>query len=556
MSLAGVLPQAAGYEDLCIPIECVLLPYAKKTIIREKALRDDVHEKIEVDWFIFGVGCLILLAIIVPLVVAPQWSGDMINATFDKVTSELGVFYVIAAIATLGFLLWIAISPYGRVRLGDIENRTFSNFSWASMLFCAGIGASLIYWGAAEWVYYYVDPPFGIEPKSEEALFWAISYGAFHWGPVGWALYCLPAVTIGYSYHVRKVASLRLSAACHSVLGKQEKKWPGRIVDLMFIVGLMATCSTGLGLGTSVVSSAINRLTGLDEGTTLQFSIIGLATLLIAFSVYRDLDKGIKVLSLFNAWLAVILVAFVFIVGPTTFILETSLVAVGKISQNFFTMITWTDPLQKSTFVESWTVFYWAWWLALGPFVGMFVCKISEGRTLREIIFGMLGWGTLGCAMFFMVLGNYAVYLELNGLYPVVQQVMDIGPSAAIAGMIEMLPGGALWLVFLALIGLIFIATSYDSASYTLAAGATKALGEHDHPARWHRVFWAFGLGVLPICLISLGGVKALQTASIVASVPILFVYVLLAVSTVKMLRADSARNNWLMNSESHSAAS
>jgi len=297
-------------------------------------------------------------------------------------------------------------------------------------------------------------------------------------------------------------------------------------------------------------------LTGLDEGTTLQFSIIGLATLLIAFSVYRDLDKGIKVLSLFNAWLAVILVAFVFIVGPTTFILETSLVAVGKISQNFFTMITWTDPLQKSTFVESWTVFYWAWWLALGPFVGMFVCKISEGRTLREIIFGMLGWGTLGCAMFFMVLGNYAVYLELNGLYPVVQQVMDIGPSAAIAGMIEMLPGGALWLVFLALIGLIFIATSYDSASYTLAAGATKALGEHDHPARWHRVFWAFGLGVLPICLISLGGVKALQTASIVASVPILFVYVLLAVSTVKMLRADSARNNWLMNSESHSAAS
>lgn len=490
-----------------------------------------------IDWFIFIGGCSVLLAVILPIVVAPDWSLEAIGVVFTLLTQKLGVVYVMAAIATLGLLLWIAMSRHGNVVLGGHGQPMHSTFSWASMLFCAGIGASLIYWGAAEWVFYYTSPPFGVEARSEEAIVWAASYGMFHWGPIGWAFYCLPAVALGCSYHVYEVPSLRLSAACHSVLKSYVERWPGKIIDLLFIIGLLGTAATGLGLGTSVVASAVTRLTGLEDGLGMQLVIIVVATSMIAYSVYQGLDKGIKVLSTVNAFLALLFILFVLIVGPTTFILEMGVTALGNVSQNFIQMLTWTDPLSKADFVESWTVFYWAWWVALGPFVGMFVCKISEGRTIRQVIFGMLGWGSLGCALFFIVLGNYAMHLELNGLYPVVKEVVEVSPSSAIAGIIEQLPFGSFWLAFVAVIGLIFMATTYDSASYTLAAGATRTLLEEEHPERWHRVFWALALGVLPLCLLFVGGLKALQTASIVASIPLLFVYLLLGISTVRMLQ-------------------
>ena len=200
-------------------------------------------------------------------------------------------------------------------------------------------------------------------------------------------------------------------------------------------------------------------------------------------------------------------------------------------------MATWTDPMGNAEFVETWTVFYWAWWIALGPFVGMFVCKISEGRTIREVIFGMIGWGTLGCSTFFIILGNYAMFLELEGIYPVVEATQTTSPAAAIAAIIEQLPGGGFWLVYLAIVGLVFAATTYDSAAYTLAASATRYLPADAHPVRWHRVFWALTLGILPAALLSVGGLTALQTASIVASVPLIAIYGIMAIATVKTLR-------------------
>ncbi len=493
----------------------------------------------DVDWFIFGTGSAILLTVVLIILIAPQASSLVIQQLYDFVTIRVGVIYIITAILTLGFLLWLALSHHGRVVLGDSNIPEHSTFSWASMLFCAGIGASLIYWGATEWAFYYVAPPFGLAPESDAAIGWAASYGIFHWGPVGWAFYCLPAVALGCSYHLKKIPSLRLSAACSAVLKSRTEQWPGRVIDLLFIVGLLGTAATGLGFGTSVVSSAVTALTGVEDSIGLQAVIIAIATGMIGYSVYRGLDKGIKVLSRINAGLALLLIAFVFIAGPTVFILEMGVTSIGRVIQEFFQMLTWTDPLQRSDFVESWTVFYWAWWLAMGPFVGMFVCKISRGRSIRQVVFGMLGWGSLGCALFFIVLGNYALYLEVNGIYAVVDEAVNVGPSTAIASIIALLPLGSLWLVFIAVIGLIFMVTTYDSASYTLAAGATRAMQEHEHPARWHRVFWAMGLGLLPLSLLFAGGLRELQTASMLASIPLVGVYGLLAVSIVRMLNSQ-----------------
>ncbi len=495
------------------------------------------QETNEIDWLIFGAGSISLLLVVLIIIAFPQWSADSIDQLYNTVTTRFGVLYIVMAIFLMIFLLWVALSRHGNVVLGSDDGPEYSHFSWAAMLFCAGIGASLIYWGATEWAFYYADPPFGVEPGSAEAISWASSYGIFHWGPVGWAFYCLPALALACSYHVKKVPSLRLSAACSPVLKSQTQKWPGRVVDLIFLIGVIATAATGLGFGTSLVASATTSLTGLQDGIGMQAVIVLLATSLIAFSVYRGLDRGIRLLSVINAALALFLIVFVFVVGPSKFILEMGIASVGTVIENFITMLFWTDPLQRGNFVESWTVFYWAWWLAMGPFIGMFVCKISAGRTIRQLIFGMLGWGGFGCALFFIVLGNYALSLELSGEYAVVQQAIEVSPSSAIAGIIELLPFGKFWLLYVAVIGLIFMATTYDSASYTLAAGASKSLSEHQHPARWHRVFWALVLGILPICLLFIGGLRELQTASLIASLPLLVIYLILAVSVTRMLK-------------------
>ena len=234
--------------------------------------------------------------------------------------------------------------------------------------------------------------------------------------------------------------------------------------------------------------------------------------------------------------LALVFIAFVFMFSPNKFILEMSLLSIGTAINEFVRMLAWTDPMERAVFVESWTVFYWAWWLAMGPFMGMFICRISEGRTIRQTVLGVLGFGTLGCTLFFIVLGNYAVHLELTGAYGVVEKVVETSPSAAIAGMVALLPLGQFWLLFLAVIGLIFMATTYDSASYTLAAGATRTLNDQRHPACWHRVFWAIAIGALPISLLFIGGLRELQTASLIASLPILFIYILLGISIMKTL--------------------
>jgi BCCT family betaine/carnitine transporter len=475
-----------------------------------------------IDRFIFSGGLVLLIVIVGTILIAPQWSATAIDTSYVFISTRLGVLYVIAAILTLGFLLYIAISPYGELVLGSEAKPEYSQYSWISMLFCAGIAASLIYWGATEWTFYYVAPPFGIEPESDAAILIANSYGIFHWGPIGWAFYCLPAVGLCLSYHVFQIPALRLSSACAEVLGRQQELWPGRLIDLLFIVGTIGTCATGLGFGTSVVSSAINKLTGIEDGIVLQIGVVLAATGLITFSVFRGLNEGIRRLSTINAFLALILIVYIFVFGPTLFILEAGVTSLGTVAGNFVRMLTWTDPLQRADFIESWTVF---------------ICKISRGRTLRELIVGVLGWGSLGCALFFMVLGGYAQYLEVQNIYPVVAEATEVSPSSAIASIVSLLPLGSVLVLLVAVIGLIFVATTYDSAAYTLAAGATRSLGEGEHPARWHRVFWAFALGTLPLSLLFVGGLRELQTTSLLASLPLLFVYGILGVSIWRMLR-------------------
>jgi len=498
--------------------------------------------KHNIDWFIFVSTAIIVVGVCVPLIVFPESGALSVRKAFDFVTGRFGVFYVWSACAAVAFLLWLALGRYGRVRLGPDDSRPeFSTFSWAAMLFCGGIGSTVLYWGAIEWAYDYQSPPFEAVSGSNTAIQWAMSYPMFHWGITGWAFYCLPTIAMGFAYHVLNLPSLRVSTACRALIGRHAEGFVGRALDLVFMVGLVGAAATGVGLSAPLITASISQFAQVPEEFYMSVITVLLGTLLFAASVYAGLDRGIRRLSNLNVVMALLFLAFVLVTGPTLFILKASTDAVGFAVQNFIRMMTWTDPLTNSGFVESWTIFYWAWWLALGPFMGIFVSKISRGRTIREVIFGMLGYGSLGCMLFFAVLGNYALYAQLGDLVPVLSTLNERGASAAIVEILLSLPSGRWLLPYFAAICLIFMATTYDSASYTLASCATRKLPADRHPARWHRVFWALSLGLVPITLLVLGGLRSLQSAVVVVSLPLILVLILMSVSLVKGLREREA---------------
>jgi BCCT family betaine/carnitine transporter len=238
-------------------------------------------------------------------------------------------------------------------------------------------------------------------------------------------------------------------------------------------------------------------------------------------------------------WLAFLLLGLILLAGPTVFLLKTSVNSLGLMVQNFVRMNSWTDPFANSGFVESWTIFYWAWWIAYAPFVGLFVTRISRGRSIRQVIFGMTGYGTLGAGLFYMIIGNFGLSLELSNTLMVTEIMTDDGVPTAIVAILDQLPLATLMVIIYALIALVFSATTYDSASYILASVATRRLPAGEEPDRWHRVFWALALAILPLTLMFIGGLKVIQSATLIVSLPLIGVGILMSAALVKQLKAD-----------------
>ncbi|MDM8349235.1 BCCT family transporter [Pseudomonas sp. sp1636] len=495
---------------------------------------------VRTDWPTFGATLVVLLGICIPLLVMQEQANDFINAAFSVMTANFGILYQWGGIAAVGLLLWLALGRFGQVKLGNsCERPEFSSFSWAGMLFCAGIGSGILYWGTIEWAYYLQTPPLGITANTDKAAEWAATYGMFHWGITAWAFYGVPAIPLAYLYHVRKQPELKLSAACEGVLGKYAHGALGKVIDILFMFGLLGGVGTSLGLGTPMVAAGLSEVFGIENSFGLSIFVMLLCTAIFGVSAYSGLKKGIKILSDINVWLAIALIAFILLVGPTLFILKTTTNSIGLMLQNFVQMNFWTDPITNSGFTESWTVFYWAWWIAYGPFMGLFVAKISRGRTIRQVITGMLVYGSLGCWAYFGVLGNYAMHLELNDILSVTSILNEKDAPTAIIAVIKSLPLSSLVLPLFCVLALIFLATQFDSAAYIMAAVATVKLTENEHPARWHVLFWALALAALPLSLMFVGGLKALQTAAITLALPQLFITAIMAISLVRWLRHD-----------------
>ncbi|MCA1024075.1 BCCT family transporter [Halobacillus litoralis] len=497
-----------------------------------------------IDWPTFIGALILLLGVTLPLIMFPEAGKEVVSQANTFMTENFGVLYMVLGFVIFAFLIYVAFSKNGAIKLGDEgEKPEFSTFSWAAMLFAAGIGSSILYWAVIEWAYYYQGPPFGVEPESKEAIKWASTYGMFHWGPIAWAIYTLPALPIAYFYYVRKKPVLKVSEAVRPVLGDTVDGPVGTIIDVLFMFGLLGGAGTTLALGTPMIAQGVNDLTGIPVTLGLKSGIMLLCTLIFAISAYSGLKRGIKILSDVNLWLSIFLLAFIFIFGPTRFMSETTFTSLGLLADNFFRMATWMEPFgnlgqfEKTSFPEYWTVFYWAWWLVYAPFVGLFVARISRGRTIRQMILGTMVYGTIGCVLFFGIMGNFGLYLQISGQFDAIAFMNDNGAPATIIEIMNQLPLADFIVLIFTVLAIIFLATTFDSSSYILASVTQRNV--EGEPLRWNRLFWAFALCIMPLALMFLGGLDTLQTASIVGGFPLIIIMFLLAWSFMKASNTD-----------------
>ncbi|CAM3542758.1 BCCT family transporter [Parendozoicomonas haliclonae] len=498
-----------------------------------------------IDKTTFFGAVLLLLGVVIPLAIWPEQGAYWIAGAKTIMTDKFGFLYLALGLAAIFFAIYIVFSDIGQIKLGDPdEEPEYATASWAAMLFCGGIGASILYWGCIEWAYYYQSPPFQLEPGSEEAIRWAATYGIFHWGPIAWAIYLIPALPIAYFYYVRKKPVLKISAALMPVIGEDRSNGLlGKLVDVLFIFGMLGGGATTLGLAAPLITEGANILFGVPKTTGVQVVVLMICTSIFAYSAYAGMDKGIKVLSNINFWGAMGLLAFVLVTGPTIFMLETGLDSLGRMMTNIFHMATWAEPFggygtfEDTHFPQDWTIFYWAWWLVFAPSMGLFIARISRGRTIKQMVSGSIFFGSLGCALFFMTLGNFGLSLQLSGQVDVVGILNTEGANKAIFTILEQLPMSNLVIAVFTLLCIIFTATTFDSISFILASVVQNNVTED--PMRWNRLFWAFALSFLPAVLMFMGGLSTLQTAAIVGGLPLLVITVMLMVSAVRAASLD-----------------
>lgn len=502
--------------------------------------KTEKQQKQQINIVPIAIVLAIIVALCAILVTNPEGAGSAIAKVKTATINVLSPFYLWLGVAVIAYLAYFSFSKYGNIRLGK-EKPEYSTFSWVVMMFCAGMGSSLLYWSALEWIYYYSAPPMGAPAFSQLAAEMSMVYGNFHWSITAWAFYAVGAVALCLRFYIRKKPGLTLTACCEGAIGEKAANGiAGKIIEVIFVFGILGGLATTLALGVPMISNNLSVLTGIKDGFGLNVTIIIVITLVFALTSWMGLEKGMKNLSDWNAYIAIALALFILIVGPTLFEIKSLTNSLGYMFQNFLHMSLWTDFVGNGGFPEAWTAFYWAWWLSLGPWMWIFVTKISKGRTIRQMILGMISFGSAGCWIYFGTVSSYGLFQQLSGNLDLVQILNSQGATAAISALLLSLPFGKIMLAIWMVVGTLFLATTMDSASFTLAAATTKNLGQNENPSKLFRLFWAFVLTAVPLSfMFAEAPLTALQSLAVLTAVPISILSILSMISGLKYAKQD-----------------
>ena len=480
------------------------------------------------------VAAAIVATVVVWGLIAPKSLGLAADAALAFTTRSFGWFYLWVVLGVVVFCLFLAMSRYGNMRLGgEDEEPEFSRPAWFAMLFAAGMGIGLVFWGAAEPLSHYRSPPPGIVPMSAEAAYASMVYSFFHWGFHPWAIYTLVAVAIAF-FQSRPGSALSFSATMQGLGARPGSRWLAPI-DLFAIVATAFGVATSLGLGALQINAGLNMVFGVPMGTHAQVVIIVVTTVLFLGSALSGIDRGIKWLSGINVVIAALVAATIFVLGPTGAILDTFTSTLGSYLSEFVRMSLRLSPFLESSWVGDWTIFYWAWWLSWSPFVGLFIARVSKGRTIREFVTGTLLIPSAACFLWFSVFGGTGLHLEIFDGVPLAAAA-EADPSSAIFLLFEALPLGTVLSIVTILLVLIFFVTSADSATVVLSILSSRGDPE---PSMRMRFVWGVLVSLVAVSLLLAGGLKGIQTAAIVAALPFAVVIVLLCVSLHRGMKQE-----------------
>ncbi|OAP66357.1 MULTISPECIES: BCCT family transporter [Psychrobacter] len=507
---------------------------------------------------VFLTSAILILAFIIFGAFFNELASEVFGQAKAFVSMRFGWFFIMVVNLTLVMSIYLIFSRYGDIRLGhQNEDPEYNLVSWIGMLFSAGIGIGLLYWGTAEPLYHFMAPPLG-EPETIAAAKQAMNISFLHYGLHVWAIYGMVALSLAY-FHYRRGLPLAIRSTLYPLIGKKIYGPMGHTVDILAVFGTMFGVVTTLGLGVLQINSGLDSLFGIPNNITVQIILIVIITMLAGLSLLMGLDKGIKRLSDINIFFTIVLLSFVIILGPTQFIFNSFFENIGNYLHQVIPLGLWTESYEgEANWQSSWTVFYWAWWISWSPFVGVFVARISRGRTIREFILGVLLIPITILFLWFTAFGGSAVHMEL---------MAAVDPSIASPGLVEAVradTGSAIFKLMesypltAALNGLIVImivlwfVTSSDSASFVIDMLTS---GGDTNPPKIQRLFWAGTEGVIAAVLLAAGGLGALQAASIVSGFPFAVVIVIMMYSLLRGLSRDRLilyRNQqWFITEES-----
>ena len=507
---------------------------------------------------VFLTSAILILAFIIFGAFFNELASEVFGQAKAFVSMRFGWFFIMVVNLTLVMSIYLIFSRYGDIRLGhQNEDPEYNLVSWIGMLFSAGIGIGLLYWGTAEPLYHFMAPPLG-EPETIAAAKQAMNISFLHYGLHVWAIYGMVALSLAY-FHYRRGLPLAIRSTLYPLIGKKIYGPMGHTVDILAVFGTMFGVVTTLGLGVLQINSGLDSLFGIPNNITVQIILIVIITMLAGLSLLMGLDKGIKRLSDINIFFTIVLLSFVIILGPTQFIFNSFFENIGNYLHQVIPLGLWTESYEgEANWQSSWTVFYWAWWISWSPFVGVFVARISRGRTIREFILGVLLIPITILFLWFTAFGGSAVHMELMAAVdpsianPGLVEAVRADTGSAIFKLMESYPLTAALNGLIVVMIVLWFVTSSDSASSVIDMLTS---GGDSNPPKIQRLFWAGTEGVIAAVLLAAGGLGALQAASIVSGFPFAVVIVIMMYSLLRGLSRDRLilyRNQqWFITEES-----
>lgn len=483
---------------------------------------------------VFWPSVFLIASLIIGTLIAGESAEQVFNSARVFITDSANWLFVAAVNIFIGFSLYFAFSRYGKIRLGgqDAEPE-FSTMAWFAMLFSAGMGIGLMFYSVAEPMWHLISPPHA-ETGTTDAIRDAMGITFLHWGLHAWAVYAIVALALAFFAFNRKLP-LSFRSVFYPLLGDRIDGWIGDVIDILAVLATLFGLATSLGLGAAQAGAGIEYVFGLSNTVNLQVMIIIGVTAIATISVVLGIDKGVKVLSEFNIRIAGLFLLFILVVGPTLYILSSFLQNIGHYIQNFASFSTWTQSYEEGEFLNTWTVFYWAWWISWSPYVGMFIARISKGRTVKEFVLGVLIIPTLVTFLWMSGFGGSALFLETNGIAEIASAV-QADQTTSLFILLDQFPLSMITSFLAIVLVLSFFVTSSDSGSLVID-GLTS--GGKLHAPVGQRVFWATTEGAVAAILLIGGGLGALQAGAISTGLPFTIVLLIMCYSLQQGLHRE-----------------